>query len=166
MYREKLHFSFSKDITDRSKVFTCKEIGDNEAEIRVTDSPWVTPIRKTKIVIQNNTGIPDCKNQTVHQKHSIFRFICLTWFSSRDYNNVMLLASPLTGGNMSQGQGAGPGGINSYSFKANRITILFCPSSWLRLGIKDSSGLTVTFTIPRPMFLLIKYWLQILTAMQ
>lgn len=136
---EKLHFSFSKDIADRSRIFTCKEIGDNEVEIWVTDSLGNADLCKTKVIIQNNTGIPDCKKPDSLTKKTFDLSVHLSdWFSSRDYNNVMLLAAPLTGGNMSQGQGAGPGQYHfNQLLKQTDYHFIFGPSSWPRPGIKD-----------------------------
>lgn len=79
----KLNFSFSSDIADRSKVFTCKELGENEITIYVTDEFGNQDFCKTKAIIQNNTGIPNCQKGNVkgkkfnysltlhnHEKHS------------------------------------------------------------------------------------------------
>ncbi|MEP7196572.1 MAG: hypothetical protein ABI851_08630 [Saprospiraceae bacterium] len=58
---QKLKYSFSSDTATRSKRFTCKEIGENEVEIWITDSLGNQDHCKTRVIIQNNIGIPDCK---------------------------------------------------------------------------------------------------------
>ena len=50
-----LTFSFSKDINDRSRVFTCDDLGVNEVEIWVTDTAGNQNLCHTHIDIQNNT---------------------------------------------------------------------------------------------------------------
>lgn len=59
--KQSLSFSFSSDPTDRSRVFTCKDVGEQEVEIWVTDSLGNQDLCKTKIIIQNNNpNIPNC----------------------------------------------------------------------------------------------------------
>ncbi len=58
---QKLRFSFSKDLTDRSRIYTCKDVGNQEVEIWVTDSLGNQDVCKTSITIQNNNpNIPNC----------------------------------------------------------------------------------------------------------
>ncbi len=62
---KKLNFSFSKDTNDKSRIFTCKELGKNNVEIWVTDSFGNQSFCKTMIEIQNNNAqIPDCKRDS------------------------------------------------------------------------------------------------------
>ena len=56
-----LTFSFSKYINDRSRVFTCDDLGVNEVEIWVTDTAGNQNLCHTHIDIQNNTQIPNCE---------------------------------------------------------------------------------------------------------
>ncbi|MEO6190150.1 MAG: hypothetical protein ABIO44_07080 [Saprospiraceae bacterium] len=62
--KQNLNFSFSSDVNDKSRRFTCKEIGENEVEIWVTDINGNQDHCITKIIIQNNIGIPNCKKFT------------------------------------------------------------------------------------------------------
>ena len=144
MHPRKVHFSFSKDITDRSKAFTCKEIGDNEVEIWVTDSLGNADLCKTKIVIQNNT-VFRIVNQTALTKNIRSSVHLSDWFSSRDYNNVMLLASPLTGGNI-RVRGRCPDSIEFIQLSKQIDYFIFGPSSWPRPGIKDLQWLDYLHT--------------------
>ncbi|MCC6816398.1 MAG: hypothetical protein IT267_08310 [Saprospiraceae bacterium] len=65
-----LEFSFSSDRQEKSKIFTCKELGDNEVTIYVTDNLGNQDYCKTKIVIQNNVGIPNCSKNIIKKKYS------------------------------------------------------------------------------------------------
>ncbi len=58
---KKLTFSFSKDTTYRSRIFTCNDVGENEVEIWVTDDEGNQDLCKTTLkIINNNSSIPDC----------------------------------------------------------------------------------------------------------
>ena len=57
----KLYFSFSADTSDRSRIFTCNEVGENEVELWITDQYGNQSHCKTKVIIQNNSGIQDCE---------------------------------------------------------------------------------------------------------
>ncbi|MBK6352650.1 MAG: hypothetical protein IPF46_04435 [Saprospiraceae bacterium] len=61
--KQKLRYSFSKDVLDRARIFTCAELGENEVEMWVTDSLGNADLCKTKIIIQNNLNVPDCKRK-------------------------------------------------------------------------------------------------------
>ncbi|NOT37169.1 MAG: hypothetical protein HOP11_07305 [Saprospiraceae bacterium] len=63
-----INFSFSEDLLDKNKIFTCKDLGENEVTIYVTDKNGNKDFCKTKIIIQNNTGIPNCKKTFVNNK--------------------------------------------------------------------------------------------------
>jgi hypothetical protein len=58
---QKLRFSFSNDVNDRSRIYRCKDVGTNEVAIWVTDTLGNQDLCKTIIEIQNNDpNIPDC----------------------------------------------------------------------------------------------------------
>jgi len=57
-----LKYSFSKDVTTTSKVFTCENIGKNLVEMWVTDTKGAQNYCLVELYIQNNgANIPDCK---------------------------------------------------------------------------------------------------------
>lgn len=61
-----LRFSFSKDVNDMSKTFTCDQVGKNEVPIWVTDSKGAQNFCLVEIDIQNNgANIPNCKPKPV-----------------------------------------------------------------------------------------------------
>lgn len=69
---QKLNFSFSKDILDRFRIYSCKEVGTNQVEIWVTDSLGNQDVCKTEIVVQNNNpNIPNCDGNLTGGKKSI-----------------------------------------------------------------------------------------------
>ncbi len=72
--KRKLTWSFSPDMNNKSKIFTCKELGDNEVTIYVTDEFGNQDHCKTTVVIQNNTGIPNCQKGNVKDKKYNFSF--------------------------------------------------------------------------------------------
>lgn len=58
-----LTFSFSSDINDTNKTFTCDDVGRNDVEIWVTDEYGRQNYCNTYIRVQNNTAnIPDCED--------------------------------------------------------------------------------------------------------
>ncbi|MCI1267477.1 MAG: dockerin type I repeat-containing protein [Saprospiraceae bacterium] len=59
-----LRFSFSKDVNDRSRIFSCDQLGKNDIEMWVTDSFGNQSFCRTMIEIQNNNArIPNCKRK-------------------------------------------------------------------------------------------------------
>ncbi|MBK8404667.1 MAG: hypothetical protein IPL25_11440 [Saprospiraceae bacterium] len=59
-----LRFSFSSDVREMNRIFTCDQLGKNEVEMWVTDSAGNQSFCKTIIEIQNNNArIPDCKRK-------------------------------------------------------------------------------------------------------
>lgn len=59
-----LKFSFSSDITDTYKVFTCDDVGENTVQMWVTDNDGNQSYCLVTIDIQNNgANIPDCQPQ-------------------------------------------------------------------------------------------------------
>ena len=59
-----LKFSFSSDVNDRVRVFTCDDLGKNTIEMWVTDTFGNQSFCKTMIDIQNNNArIPNCKRK-------------------------------------------------------------------------------------------------------
>ena len=56
-----LKFSFSSDVTDNVRVFTCEEVGYNQAQMWVTDYRGNQSYCIVNIYVQNNAGnIPNC----------------------------------------------------------------------------------------------------------
>ncbi len=56
-----LKFSFSPNVTETNKVFTCDNIGKNNVKLYVTDSKGAQSYCIVEVIIQNNgANIPDC----------------------------------------------------------------------------------------------------------
>lgn len=61
---KQLKFSFSSDTTNKSKIFTCDDLGKNEIQMWVTDSLGNQSYCRTYLEIQNNNAnIPNCKRK-------------------------------------------------------------------------------------------------------
>lgn len=61
-----LKYSFGKDVTKTSKVFTCENIGKNLVEMWVTDTKGAQNYCLVELYIQNNgANIPDCHSTPV-----------------------------------------------------------------------------------------------------
>ncbi|MEZ4910041.1 MAG: T9SS type A sorting domain-containing protein [Saprospiraceae bacterium] len=59
-----LRFSFSPDVNDMKRSFTCDDLGENQVDIYVTDASGAQSFCTTTIIIQNNgANIPDCKRK-------------------------------------------------------------------------------------------------------
>lgn len=57
-----LKFSFSKDVNETSRIFTCAEVGRNVVQMWVTDSKGAQEYCEVEIIIQNNGArIPNCE---------------------------------------------------------------------------------------------------------
>lgn len=57
-----LQYSFSSNVNDKVKVFTCAEVGENQVQMWVTDSDGNQAYCVVKIIVQNNAAnIPDCE---------------------------------------------------------------------------------------------------------
>jgi hypothetical protein len=57
---DELFFSWSPDPTDQRRTFTCQDIGYNPMSMYVTDNFGNQSFCNVTLVIQNNSGIPDC----------------------------------------------------------------------------------------------------------
>lgn len=69
---QKLNFSFSNSVTDRSRTYTCKDVGIQDVEIWVTDTLGNQDVCKTTIEIQNNNpAIPNCDGNFTGGKRSL-----------------------------------------------------------------------------------------------
>lgn len=67
-----LTFSFSSDVTDQFRVFTCDEVGKNEIEMWVTDKFGNQNFCNTYVNVQNNAAnIEDCEEE----EESMWRLI-------------------------------------------------------------------------------------------
>lgn len=61
-----LKFSFSKNVAETSKTFTCDNVGSNIVQMWVTDSKGGQEYCEVTVIIQNNgANIPDCKPKPV-----------------------------------------------------------------------------------------------------
>jgi len=61
-----LRFSFSKNVADVNKTFTCENIGSNKVELWVTDASGGQSFCIVDVIVQNNgANIPDCKPKPV-----------------------------------------------------------------------------------------------------
>jgi len=57
-----LQYSFSSDVTETNKTFTCDDVGDNQVQMWVTDSNGAQSYCVVTISVQNNgANIPDCE---------------------------------------------------------------------------------------------------------
>jgi hypothetical protein len=65
-------FSFSADVNDMVRVFTCDEVGENLLQMWVTDSKGAQTYCEVKLIVQNNSSsIPDCEPPTLMPEDSI-----------------------------------------------------------------------------------------------
>ena len=56
-----LRFSFSSDVNDMKRTFTCDDLGENQVKMWVTDATGEQSYCITTVTIQNNgANIPDC----------------------------------------------------------------------------------------------------------
>ena len=61
-----LKFSFSKDVNETSRIFTCDNVGKNILQMWVTDSKGSQEFCEVEIIIQNNGAkIPNCQPKPV-----------------------------------------------------------------------------------------------------
>lgn len=61
-----LKFSFSKNVLETSKTFTCDNVGSNRVQMWVTDSKGGQEYCEVEVIIQNNgANIPNCKPKPV-----------------------------------------------------------------------------------------------------
>lgn len=83
---KKLSFSFSSDTTNKSRIFTCADLGKNEVQMWVTDSLGNQSYCKTYLEVQNNNAqIPDCK-----RKDSIKTSITVSGLVTDDQNQSLV----------------------------------------------------------------------------
>lgn len=58
-----VEFSFSSDVNDKSRIFTCDDVGRNDIEMWVTDQDGNQNYCNTYVKVQNNeANIPDCED--------------------------------------------------------------------------------------------------------
>lgn len=61
-----LKFSFSKDVNETSRIFTCENVGKNVIQMWVTDSKGAQEFCEVELIIQNNGArIPNCEPKPV-----------------------------------------------------------------------------------------------------
>lgn len=71
-----LKFSFSKDVTETNRTFTCEDIGKNNVEMWVTDSKGAQSYCIVEITVQNNgANIPDCHPKPVEPEKPIYTVV-------------------------------------------------------------------------------------------
>ena len=67
-----IEFSFSSDTSDKSRIFTCADVGRNDIEIWVTDKLGNQNFCNTYVKVQNNgANIPDCEEEVVMTRANI-----------------------------------------------------------------------------------------------
>ena len=67
-----LEFSFSSDPWDKSRTFTCDDVGRNDVEIWITDKNGNQNFCNTYVNVQNNgANIPDCEEEIVMTRANI-----------------------------------------------------------------------------------------------
>lgn len=67
-----LQFSFSKDTGNRSRIFNCDDVGEQDVEIWVTDKDGNQDFCRTKVIVQNShPNIPNCDPGLVGKNNSL-----------------------------------------------------------------------------------------------
>lgn len=100
-----LFYSFSKDIKNTSRIFTCAELGKNEVELWITDTLGNYSFCKTMIEIQNNNAnIPDCKRDSIQGGNKKFLNIAgtITNIENEAVHNITLNLTDLNSFTISQ----------------------------------------------------------------
>lgn len=101
---EKLNFSFSSDVLNKSRIFTCADLGENEVEMWLTDSYGNQDYCKTKVIIQNNIGIPGCKRKDSLQEKKFEMYLNLKyWFNNSSISNAELFCRDLSNNQLTKG---------------------------------------------------------------
>lgn len=112
---QKLNFSFSKDILDKSRTYTCSDVGTNDVEIWVTDTLGNQDVCKTQIIIQNNNpSIPNCDGNLQGGKMSVRGKVMF-------YNTIAPSKLQISINSSAQGFQAEPDKNNNYEFQFNDL---------------------------------------------
>ena len=92
---EPLQFSFSPDVTDKFRVFTCDEIGDNILNMYVTDNKGSQSYCQVNIIIQNNNAnIPNCEPNNNPEQYNVAGMIMMSTNQERLANaNVSIIST-------------------------------------------------------------------------
>ena len=92
---EPLQFSFSPDVTDKFRVFTCDEIGDNILNMYVTDNKGSQSYCQVNIIIQNNNAnIPNCEPNNNSEQYNVAGMIMMSTNQERLANANVSIISP------------------------------------------------------------------------
>lgn len=93
-----VQFSFSPDVTDKFKVFTCDEVGDNILNMYVTDTNGNQSYCQVNVIIQNNNAnIPDCEPSTDPDQFNVAGMIMMSSQERVADANVSLISTtPIT----------------------------------------------------------------------
>ncbi len=74
-----VQFSFSSDVTDKFKAFTCDNVGDNIVNMYVTDTKGNQSYCQVNVIIQNNNAnIPDCEPSTSPDYYNVAGMIMMS----------------------------------------------------------------------------------------
>lgn len=93
-----VEFSFSPDVTDKFKVFTCDNVGDNYVNMYVTDTEGNQSFCQVNVIIQNNTAnIPNCEPDTDPDQYNVSGMIMMSSQERVANANVSLISTaPIT----------------------------------------------------------------------
>lgn len=89
-----VQFSFSPDVTDNVRVFTCDNVGDNYIEMYVTDTKGNQSYCQVNVIVQNNTAnIPDCQAPTDPDQYNVSGMIMMSNQERVAAANVSLIST-------------------------------------------------------------------------
>ena len=93
-----VHFSFSPDVTDMVKAFTCDDVGDNILNMYITDTKGNQSYCQVNVIIQNNNAnIPDCEPSATPDQYNVAGMIMMTSQERVANANVSLVSTtPIT----------------------------------------------------------------------
>lgn len=93
-----VQFSFSSDVTDMFRVFTCDDVGDNYLEMYVTDTKGNQSFCQVNVIVQNNNAnIPNCEAPTDPDQYNVSGMIMMSNQERVAEANVTLISTtPLT----------------------------------------------------------------------
>ncbi len=89
-----VQFSFSPDVADKFKVFTCDNVGDNIINMYVTDTKGNQSYCQVNVIIQNNNAnIPDCQPNIDPDAYNVAGMIMMSSQERVANANVSLIST-------------------------------------------------------------------------
>ena len=74
-----VQFSFSPDVNDKARVFTCENVGDNYVNMYVTDSKGNQSYCQVNVIVQNNAAnIQNCEPDTDPDQYNVAGMIMMS----------------------------------------------------------------------------------------